>query len=154
MCVAGGALMYTANQDTSESRVYGCTVLIGLGVGMWIQASSSVAQAIVDLENVTSVIGFITLDQFLGNTGHERSRGFNSFYLNPPTPNRKSLFYRQFNVIANCGAVASSFRDFHSPHNKAPEPLNRCGADTIHNAAEWTHQRRLFGQALAKAGMR
>ncbi|KAK2743717.1 hypothetical protein FQN55_007120 [Onygenales sp. PD_40] len=65
MCVAGGALMYTANQDTSESRVYGCTVLIGLGVGMWIQASFSVAQAIVDLENVTSVIGFITLDQFL-----------------------------------------------------------------------------------------
>ncbi|KAG6364176.1 hypothetical protein INS49_005774 [Diaporthe citri] len=49
-------------------RVYGCTVGIGVGVGMWIQASFSVAQAIVDPEDVPAAIGFITLAQFLGNT--------------------------------------------------------------------------------------
>lgn len=68
LCVAGGALMYTVQQDTSQGRVYGYTVLIGAGVGMWIQASFSVAQAIVDPENVPAAIGFITLAQFLGNT--------------------------------------------------------------------------------------
>lgn len=68
LCVAGGALMYTVTQDTSQSRVYGYTVVIGVGVGMWIQASFSVAQAIVDPKNVPAAIGFITLAQFLGNT--------------------------------------------------------------------------------------
>lgn len=68
LCTAGGALMYTVQQDTSQGRVYGYTVVIGVGVGMWIQASFSVAQAIVDPENVPAAIGFITLAQFLGNT--------------------------------------------------------------------------------------
>lgn len=68
LCVAGGAMMYTVHQDTSQGRVYGYTVVIGVGVGMWIQASFSVAQAIVDPENVPAAIGFITLAQFLGNT--------------------------------------------------------------------------------------
>ncbi|KAI9903464.1 hypothetical protein N3K66_002816 [Trichothecium roseum] len=67
MTVVGGALMYTVDQDTSPGRVYGYTVLIGVGVGMFIQASFSVAQAKVAPENVNSVIGFITLAQFLGN---------------------------------------------------------------------------------------
>ncbi|KAK8121883.1 HC-toxin efflux carrier [Apiospora sp. TS-2023a] len=60
ICVAGGALMYTVDQDTDASRVYGYTVLIG--------ASFSVAQAVVDTANVPAAIGFITLAQFLGNT--------------------------------------------------------------------------------------
>jgi hypothetical protein len=67
-CAAGGALMYTAQHDTSDGRIYGYTVLIGVGVGMWIQASFSVAQATVDPESVAAAIGFITLAQFLGNT--------------------------------------------------------------------------------------
>lgn len=68
LCVTGGALMYTVRQDTSQARVYGYTVVIAVGVGMWIQASFSVAQAVVDPENVPAAIGFITLAQFLGNT--------------------------------------------------------------------------------------
>ena len=66
LCVTGGALMYTVEQGTSEGHIYGYTVLIGTGVGMWIQASFSVAQAVVDPENVAQAIGFITLAQFLG----------------------------------------------------------------------------------------
>lgn len=68
ICVSGGALMYTVNQNTSTGPIYGYTILIGIGVGMWIQASFSVAQAKVDKENVPAAIGFITLAQFLGNT--------------------------------------------------------------------------------------
>ncbi|KAI0972112.1 major facilitator superfamily domain-containing protein [Xylaria arbuscula] len=68
LALAGGALMYTVNQGTSESRIYGYTVLIGAGVGLWLQASFSVAQAIVEPKNIPPAISFLTLSQFLGNT--------------------------------------------------------------------------------------
>ncbi|VBB81512.1 Putative toxin efflux carrier [Podospora comata] len=66
--VVGSALMYTVTQDTSESAIYGYTVLIALGVGMFLQASFSVAQAVVEPENIPPAVGFITLAQFLGIT--------------------------------------------------------------------------------------
>jgi hypothetical protein len=66
--VAGSALMFTVDQNTSVSNIYGYTVLIGLGVGMYLQASFSVVQAVVDPENVPPAIGFITCAQFLGIT--------------------------------------------------------------------------------------
>ncbi|KAF2823433.1 putative MFS drug efflux transporter [Ophiobolus disseminans] len=66
--VAGGALMFTVDQDTSLSNIYGYTVLIGLGVGMYLQASFSVTQAVVEPENVPPAVGFITCAQFLGVT--------------------------------------------------------------------------------------
>ncbi|PQE31288.1 MFS drug efflux transporter protein [Rutstroemia sp. NJR-2017a WRK4] len=68
LVVIGSALMYTITQDSSTSRVYGYTVLIGAGVGMFLQASFSVAQAVVDPENIAPAIGFITLAQFVGIT--------------------------------------------------------------------------------------
>jgi len=66
--VAGSALMYTVDQGTSASKIYGYTVLIGVGVGMFLQASFSVAQAVVDTEDIPPAVGFITLAQFLGIT--------------------------------------------------------------------------------------
>ncbi|PQE14166.1 Major facilitator superfamily domain general substrate transporter protein [Rutstroemia sp. NJR-2017a BVV2] len=68
LVVTGSALMYTITQDSSTSRVYGYTILIGAGVGMFLQASFSVAQAVVDPENIAPAIGFITLAQFVGIT--------------------------------------------------------------------------------------
>lgn len=68
LCVAGGALMYTVGPDTGVGHIYGYTVLVGAGVGMWLQASFSVSQAVVSPENVGPVAGFMTLAQFLGNT--------------------------------------------------------------------------------------
>ncbi|EED18319.1 efflux pump antibiotic resistance protein, putative [Talaromyces stipitatus ATCC 10500] len=68
LTVAGAALMYTVDQGTSEDQVYGYTVLIGTGVGMYLQASFSVTQAVVDMENIAPAIGFITLAQFIGIT--------------------------------------------------------------------------------------
>ncbi|KAF2251176.1 putative efflux pump antibiotic resistance protein [Trematosphaeria pertusa] len=68
LTVAGSALMYTIDHDDSASRVYGYTVLMGAGVGMFLQASFSVAQAVVEPENIPPAIAFITLAQFIGIT--------------------------------------------------------------------------------------
>jgi len=68
LVVIGSALMYTIDQDDSKSRVYGYTVMIGAGVGMFGQAGYSVTQAIVDVANIAPAIGFITLAQFVGIT--------------------------------------------------------------------------------------
>ena len=68
LAVAGSALMYTVDKSTSTSRIYGYTVILGCGVGLWLQASFSVAQAVVDPSLVASAVGFITLAQFAGIT--------------------------------------------------------------------------------------
>lgn len=47
MVIAGSALMYTVDADTSTSRVYGYTSLLGFGAGCVIQTGFIVAQAIV-----------------------------------------------------------------------------------------------------------
>ena len=53
---------------TSVARVYGFTILIGFGVGLFVQASFSVAQAVVEPEVVPSAVGFITCAQISGVT--------------------------------------------------------------------------------------
>ncbi|KAK1992805.1 putative efflux pump antibiotic resistance protein [Colletotrichum falcatum] len=68
LVVVGGALMYTVEQDTPASRVYGYTVIIGAGVGMFLQASFSVVQTVVKPSDIPPAIGFITLAQFVGIT--------------------------------------------------------------------------------------
>ncbi|PQE22355.1 hypothetical protein CJF32_00009316 [Rutstroemia sp. NJR-2017a WRK4] len=68
LAMAGSALMYTVDLETSSSRIYGYTVIIGVGVGMWLQASFSVAQAVVKPAAIGSAVGFMTLAQFLGIT--------------------------------------------------------------------------------------
>ncbi|CAG8953680.1 hypothetical protein HYFRA_00006569 [Hymenoscyphus fraxineus] len=66
--VIGGALMYTVDTETSIARVYGYTILIGFGDGLFAQASFSVAQAIVAPENIAMAVGFITCAQVSGVT--------------------------------------------------------------------------------------
>ncbi|KAF4631405.1 hypothetical protein G7Y89_g6727 [Cudoniella acicularis] len=68
LAVAGGALMYTVDQSTPTANIYGYSVLLGCGIGLWMQASFSVAQAVVDLSLIASAVGFITCAQFLGIT--------------------------------------------------------------------------------------
>ncbi|KAL2204886.1 putative MFS drug efflux transporter [Sarocladium strictum] len=68
LAVAGSALMYTVDNTTSDSRIYGYTVLIGLGVGMFLQASFSVTQAVVAPADIPPAVGFMTLAQYVGIT--------------------------------------------------------------------------------------
>lgn len=66
LAVAGAALMYTVRADTSLARIYGYSVVLGSGVGMWLQASLSVAQAVVAPEEVPAAVGLVMLGQFVG----------------------------------------------------------------------------------------
>ena len=66
--IIGGSLMYTVGTETATATVYGYSILIGFGTGLFAQASFSVAQAIVDPENVASAVGFITCAQVTGVT--------------------------------------------------------------------------------------
>jgi hypothetical protein len=68
LAVIGGALMYTVDTTSSTSRVYGYSVIIGLGTGMFAQASFSVAQAVVEPHLIASAVGFITCAQVSGVT--------------------------------------------------------------------------------------
>lgn len=64
----GGALMFTVNAETSTGTIYGFSILVGVGVGMFCQASFSVAQAVVDPAMVPNAVGFITCGQVTGIT--------------------------------------------------------------------------------------
>jgi len=68
LATVGNALMHTVEAGSSTSKVYGYSALIGLGVGCWIQASFSVAQALVPPEEIPSAVGFITCGQISGIT--------------------------------------------------------------------------------------
>lgn len=54
--------------STSIAKIYGFTILIGFGVGLFAQASFSVAQAVVPEDMVSSAVGFITCAQVGGVT--------------------------------------------------------------------------------------
>jgi MFS family permease len=64
----GSALMYTVGVSTSVSAVYGYSVLLGVGVGIFVQASFAVAQGIVKEDEIPSAVGFITCGQITGIT--------------------------------------------------------------------------------------
>ncbi|KAJ5687054.1 hypothetical protein N7536_009673 [Penicillium majusculum] len=68
LVLTGGALFYTVGADTSAAYIYGYSILTGLGTGMYLQASFSVAQASVALDMVASASGFITCAQVVGTT--------------------------------------------------------------------------------------
>ncbi|KAG0633768.1 major facilitator superfamily domain-containing protein [Tuber brumale] len=63
MVLIGGSLMYTVEETTSTAKVYGYTILIGIGSGSYIQASFSVAQAKVKPAQLASAVGYISLAQ-------------------------------------------------------------------------------------------
>ena len=68
LTVIGDALLYTVDYDTSASRIYGYSVLSGIGAGSFVQAGFSVAQARVDPVAIPLAIGFITCGQVGGAT--------------------------------------------------------------------------------------
>ena len=69
-CIAlvGSALMYTVDLNTTNSKIYGYTILVGVGGGMFAQASFSVAQAKSQPHEIPLAIGFISLAQLGGAT--------------------------------------------------------------------------------------
>lgn len=66
--LTGGALLNTIDITTSVAKVYGYLIITGFGVGLFAQASFSVAQAIVEPAKAPLAIGFITCAQVSGVT--------------------------------------------------------------------------------------
>ena len=51
----------TVNVDTSASRVYGYTVLMGIGAGSFLASSFAVVQALVSPEEISNAVGFMSI---------------------------------------------------------------------------------------------
>ncbi|KAL9121279.1 MAG: hypothetical protein Q9187_002164 [Circinaria calcarea] len=68
LSVIGGALFRTVGVSTSTSIIYGYSVLLGLGSGLFTQASYAVAQAKVDAKAIPLAIAFIGCGQITGIT--------------------------------------------------------------------------------------
>ncbi|RKF53158.1 Efflux pump patC [Erysiphe neolycopersici] len=66
--IIGGALMYTIESTTSIATVYGFSIILGWGLGLFVQSGFSIAQALVEPNVVSLAIGFITCAQLTGIT--------------------------------------------------------------------------------------
>lgn len=62
----GGALLFTADETTSNAKIYGYTILLGTGVGCYCQAGFPVAQVKVAASDIAYSVGFMTVSQMLG----------------------------------------------------------------------------------------
>lgn len=85
LSVIGSALLYTVDEFTSTGKVYGYSIIVGLGAGSIAQAGFSVAQAKVPPHEVPLAIGFITFAQIGGATIALSMS--NSIFLNEATRN-------------------------------------------------------------------
>lgn len=66
LCLAGSAPLMTVGSGTSSGNIYGYSVLLGAGVGLYNQASFAVAQARTEPKLVPQAIAFITCGQVVG----------------------------------------------------------------------------------------
>lgn len=85
LSVIGAALLYTVDESTTTAKIYGYSIIIGLGAGSISQASFSVAQAKVPAFEIPLAIGFITSAQIGGATIALSIS--NSVFLNDATRN-------------------------------------------------------------------
>lgn len=65
MAISSG-LMYTVNYTSDASKIYGFSVMIGIGTGLFCQASFSVAQAVDAKEHSPSSVCYIVSGQTTG----------------------------------------------------------------------------------------
>ena len=56
----------TADETTSNAKIYGYTILLGTGVGCYCQAGFPVAQVKVAASDIAYSVGFMTVSQMLG----------------------------------------------------------------------------------------
>ena len=68
LATIGGALLYTIHLTSGNAKVYGFSVITGLGTGFFVQTPFSVAQAKVDVDVVPQATAFISCGQITGIT--------------------------------------------------------------------------------------
>ncbi|PHH92661.1 hypothetical protein CDD83_6265 [Cordyceps sp. RAO-2017] len=62
----GGVLLYTVDENTTNAKLYGYTIILGTGIGCFCQAGFAVAQMKVDASEIAYSVGFMTCAQMLG----------------------------------------------------------------------------------------
>ncbi|KAL4789040.1 major facilitator superfamily domain-containing protein [Aspergillus venezuelensis] len=67
LTIVGGALLTIIDVDTSVAQIYGALVVGGIGTGIFLQASFTVAQSLVPVEEMSMTVGFITCGQVGGS---------------------------------------------------------------------------------------
>jgi MFS family permease len=68
LALIGSTLFHVVKLDTSAANIYGYSILVGIGCGMFVQAGFSVAQAKVPKNQIGAATGFIALGQLIGPT--------------------------------------------------------------------------------------
>jgi MFS family permease len=63
LALIGSALMHSVTLDTAAANIYGYSILIGFGAGIYVQAGFSIAQAKMPREQIAAATGFIALGQ-------------------------------------------------------------------------------------------
>lgn len=66
LCLVGSALLYTVDGNTSTAKIYGYSIVLGVGSGSFIQLSFTVVQAKAEKQKVPIAIGFLTFAQLIG----------------------------------------------------------------------------------------
>ena len=107
--VAGGAAMYTIDSNTSTGAIYGYSILLGIGAGMYVQTSFSVAQAKTEPHMIPLAIGFITCGQIAGATIALSIS--NAVFLNESTANISQILpdVTRSQIQATISGAGSSF---------------------------------------------
>jgi hypothetical protein len=66
LALIGASLFHVVDLNTPVANLYGYSILVGLGTGMFVQAGFSVAQAKVPADQIAAATGFIALGQLVG----------------------------------------------------------------------------------------
>ncbi|KXH27269.1 major facilitator superfamily transporter [Colletotrichum simmondsii] len=66
LALIGAALMYTVNETTSNSKIYGYNILVGTGAGCYIVAGFAIVQSLVPAHEIANAVGAMTISQDLG----------------------------------------------------------------------------------------
>ncbi|KAI4155006.1 MAG: hypothetical protein L6R39_001309 [Caloplaca ligustica] len=66
LALIGSALLYTIKVDTSNSTIYGYTVLVGIGIGSYVTAGFSIVPFLVAPHDINNAIGFMAIGQVIG----------------------------------------------------------------------------------------
>jgi MFS family permease len=68
LAVIGGALMYTVDTTTTNSAIYGYSVILGIGGGCFLMSAFGCVSAVVDSSDIFNAIGVLSLVQCIGIT--------------------------------------------------------------------------------------
>lgn len=80
----------TVDETTADAKVYGYTILLGVGVGCYCQAGFPVAQMKVAAKDMASSVGFMTVSQMLGIAVGTGMSG--AIYVNTASQGLERLF--------------------------------------------------------------